>query len=178
MVEGDAAVGEVEGADAEAGEAGTAVGGVVAATGGEAGMGGTERRSRRHWGAVGSNTCIGKSEGIQENEDEEGWRAWVRDTSVHGRSDAKRGVSALAVIDGDLYRECCLRTVVLDEDTCCRTCEGRIVEPCRLHLNRAVGFVPNAADATLDGVGVGKLFKKATAMDGDLPAWQAWLLMD
>ena len=57
-IEGDAAVGEVLGADVEAGEAGMAGGAGLAGTGGEAGTDGTERR-RMRCDAVGSNTCVG-----------------------------------------------------------------------------------------------------------------------
>lgn len=61
-IEGVSAVGEVMGADMEAGEAGLAVGVVVVGTGGEAGTDGTERR-RMRCDAVGSNTCVA-SEGV------------------------------------------------------------------------------------------------------------------
>lgn len=82
-----------------------------------------------------------------------------------------QGVSARATIDGNLHSECGLRIVVLDGDTFRGTRECSIVHPCRRHHLRGVGRVPHAADAALDGVG--KLFKKTTAMDGDLPEWQS-----
>ncbi len=69
-IEGVSAVGEVLGADVEAGEAGMAVGAGLAGTGGEAGTDGTERR-RMRCDAVGSNTCVWQG-GIfwrQERED-------------------------------------------------------------------------------------------------------------
>eukprot|EP00964_Phaeocystis_antarctica_P011069 scaffold6082_cov51-Phaeocystis_antarctica.AAC.6 len=92
------------------------------------------------------------------------------------RCHATQGVSARAAVDGDLHRECGLGAVVLDEDTCRVTARERsVVHPCRWHHHRGVGLV---LDAALDGVGVGKLLQKATAMDRDLPAWQVWLLMD
>ena len=94
---------------------------------------------------------------------------------VQGRSGISQGVCARATIDGNLHRECGLRIVVLDGDTFRLTRECSIVHPCRRHHLRRVGRVPHAADAALDGVG--KLFKKTTAMDADLPEWQSWLLM-
>ena len=61
-IEGVSAVGEVLGADVEAGGVGLAVEVALAGRGGEAGTDGTERR-RMRCDAVGSNTCVA-SEGV------------------------------------------------------------------------------------------------------------------